>query len=105
MKSLFILSSRCSLVPMIKNPGYRIDPVTFGSAVVRVFARYARSHGFESRSGMCFFLPCDIWWLSGGVCSGCEQQSVSLVPAWFRADSGTNLIKQEKLPHVDHVAR
>ena len=26
--------------------------------------------------------------------SGCEQQrTVSLVPAWFRADSGTNLIK------------
>ena len=28
---------------------------------------------------VCFFLPCDIY---------------SSVPAWFRADSGTNLIKQ-----------
>ena len=22
---------------------------------------------------MCFFLPCDIWWLSVGLCLGCEQ--------------------------------
>ena len=57
MKSLFMLSSRCSLIPVIKNPGYRIDPVTFGSAVVRVFARYARSHGFESRSSHVLFPP------------------------------------------------
>ena len=31
-------------------------------------------------------------------CSGCEQQKdVSSVPAWFRADSRTNLIKQGKI--------
>ena len=28
---------------------------------------------------MCFFLPCDIWWLSVGPCSGCEQQRDCLV--------------------------
>ena len=28
---------------------------------------------------MCFFLPCDIWWLNVGSCSGCEQQRDCLV--------------------------
>ena len=28
---------------------------------------------------MCFFLPCDIWWLSVGPCSGREQQRDCLV--------------------------
>ena len=38
------------------------------------------SHGLREVLGsspgraMCFFLPCDIWWLSVGPCSGCEQQ-------------------------------
>ena len=43
-----------------------------------------------------FFLPCDVWWLSVGPCSGCQQQNgtISSVLAWFRAASGTNLIKQ-----------
>ena len=56
-----------------------------------------RDPRFESRSGHVFFRPCDIWWLSVGPCSGCEQQperDFSPVPAWFRVDSGTNLIKQ-----------
>ena len=45
-----------------------------------------------------FFLSCYIWWLSVGPCSGCEQQrDCSLVPAWFRADSETNLIKQGEI--------
>ena len=29
---------------------------------------------------------------------------VSLVPPWFRADSGTNLIKQGKISKVDEMA-
>ena len=56
--------------------------------------------GSSPGRAMCFFLPCDIWWLSVGPCSGCEQQmsrNVSSVPAWFRADSGTNLIKQGEI--------
>ena len=60
----------------------------------RVLARYARGPRFESRSGLVLPLPRDIWWLSVGPCSDCEQQSDSLilfVPAWFRADSGTYL--------------
>ena len=54
------------------------------SSVVRVLARYARGPGFESRSGCVLFSP--LWY-----------GSVSSVPAWFRADSGTNLIKQGKI--------
>ena len=54
--------------------------------------------GSSPGRAMCFFLPCYIWWLSLGPCSGCEQQrTVSSVPAWFRADSGTNLIKQREI--------
>ena len=51
-------------------------------------------HSFSAR---------DIWWLSVGPCSGCEQQpeTVSSVPAWFRADLGTNLIKQGENVTVD----
>ena len=44
-----------------------------------------------------FPLPRDIWWLSVGPCSDCEQQSdslASLLPAQFRADSGTCLFEQ-----------
>ena len=43
-----------------------------------------------------FFLPCDIWWLNVGPRLGprASKVHVSLVPPWFRADSGTNLIKQ-----------
>ena len=47
--------------------------------LVRVLARPARGPGFESRSAMCVFLPCDIWWLSMGPCSGCERQRDCLV--------------------------
>ena len=38
------------------------------------------SHGMREVLGsspgraMCFFLPCYIWWLSVGPCSGCERQ-------------------------------
>ena len=35
--------------------------------------------GSSSGRAMCFFLPCDIWWLSVGPCSGCEQQRDCLV--------------------------
>ena len=28
--------------------------------------------GSSPGRAMCFFLPCDIWWLSVGPCSGCE---------------------------------
>ena len=43
------------------------------------------SHGLREVLGssrgraVCFFLPCDIWWLSVGPCSGCEQQKDCLV--------------------------
>ena len=29
--------------------------------------------GLSPGRAMCFFLPCDIWWLSAGPCSDCEQ--------------------------------
>ena len=38
-----------------------------------------------------FFLPFDILWLGVGPCLG------SSVPAWFRVDSGMNLIKQMEI--------
>ena len=47
---------------------------------------------------MCFFLPCDIWW-PVWVCAraASSKGTVSLVHAWFREDSETNLIKQGEI--------
>ena len=61
-----------------------------------VVSRIARGPGFESRSGHDFFLPCDIWWLSVGSRLGQRASKCAclVVPPLFRADSGTNLIKQ-----------
>ena len=61
-----------------------------------VVSRIARGPGFESRSGHDFFLPCDIWWLSVGSRLGqrASKDACLVVPPLFRADSGTNLIKQ-----------
>ena len=50
-----------------------------GSSVVKVLARYARGPGSSPGRAVCFFLPCGIWWLSVGPCSGCEQQRDCLV--------------------------
>ena len=55
------------------------------------------SHGLRGVLGsspgraVCFFLPFDIWWLSARAAS--SKGTVSSFPAWFQADSGTNLIK------------
>ena len=49
---------------------------------------------------MYFYLLCVIWWFSVvcvRVAGGGRLGTVPSVPAWFRADSGTNLIKQEKI--------
>ena len=48
---------------------------------------------------MCSFLPCDIWWPMWEVRARAESSkgTVSSVPTWFRADSGTNLIKQGEI--------
>ena len=46
----------------------------------------------SSGRAVCLFLPCDIWWLIVGPCSGCEQQNG--LCRRFRADSLTNLKKQ-----------
>ena len=63
-------------------------------------------HGMREASvripiGPCLpLLPCDIWWLSVGLCSDYKQQRnslVSLVPARFRADSGMYLFKQGEI--------
>ena len=61
-----------------------------------VVSRIARGPGFESRSGHDVFLPCDIWWLSVGSRLGQRASKCAclVVPPLFRADSGTNLIKQ-----------
>ena len=67
-----------------------------GSSVGIVLAQWAGGAGFESRSGHDFFLPCDIWWLGVGSQLGprASGSACLVVPPLFRADSGTNLIKQ-----------
>ena len=61
-----------------------------------VVSRIARGPGFESRSDHDFFLPCDIWWLCVGSRLGqrASKSAWFFVAPLFRADSGTNLIKQ-----------
>ena len=45
--------------------------------------------------GQRFSLPCDIWWQCGGRLEQRASKSTCfVVPPLFRADSGTNLIKQ-----------
>ena len=69
-----------------------------GSLVVRVLARSARGPWFESGSGHVLFLPYDIWWpVWVRARAASSKGTVSTVPAWFRADSGTNLIKQGEI--------
>ena len=47
---------------------------------------------------ICFFLPCDVWWpVLVRARAANSKGTVSSVPAWFRADSGTNLIKQGEI--------
>ena len=62
------------------------------------------SHGMREVLGlspgraMCFFLPCDIWWPRWVRARAASSKGTVLsVPAWFRADSGTNLIKQGEI--------
>ena len=48
--------------------------------------------GSSPGRSMFFFLACDIWWLSVGPCSGCEQQrdclvGSSMVPSRFGDES------------------
>ena len=64
-----------------------------------MLARFARSPKFESRSGhvpVSYSVTFD-----GSVCvrarAARSKGTVSSVPAWFRADSGTNLIKQGEI--------
>ena len=74
------------------------------------------SHGMRevlsSNPGRTFYspapLPSDIWLLSVGPCSDCEQQKdslVSWVPAWFRANSGIIYLSRGKLSRVYSLAR
>ena len=76
----------------------QIDRV-LGSSVARVLARYARGPGFESQSGhVLFAFPVTFGvsvWVRARAAS--SKGTVSSVPAWFRADSGTNLIKQGEI--------
>ena len=60
--------------------------------------RLARGPGFESRSGHDFFLPYDIWWLNVDSRLGqrASKSACFVVPPLFRADPGTNLIKQRE---------
>ena len=42
-------------------------------------------------------------WVHGRAAS--SKEAVSSVPAWFRAGSGKNLLKQGEIVRADHVAR
>ena len=54
--------------------------------------------GSSPGRAMCFFLPCDIWWpVWVRAWAARSKGTVSSVPAWFREDSGTNLIKQGEI--------
>ena len=66
--------------------------------MVRVLALYARGPGFESRSGRVHFPPVTFGgtvWVR--VWAASSKGTVSSVLAWFRADLGTNLIKQGEI--------
>ena len=70
-----------------------------GSSVVRVLAWYARGPGFESPIGPCAFsspvrFGGSVWVRARAASS---KWTVSSVSAWFRADSGTNLINQGEI--------
>ena len=82
----------------MRKPVYAIchrSIVWLGSSVVRVLARYAEVLGLSPVRAMCFFIPCDIWWQVWACPRAASNKgTVSSVPAWFRADSETNLIKQ-----------
>ena len=73
--------------------------VWLGSSVVRVLAQYARGPGFECLSGH-LLLSSPVTF--SGQCVSmfglrAAKGTVSSVPAWFREDSGTSLIKQEEV--------
>ena len=54
--------------------------------------------GSSPGRAMCFFLQCDIWWpVWVHARAASSIGAVSSFPAWFRADSGTNLIKQGEI--------
>ena len=56
------------------------------------------SHGLRVGRAMCFILHCDNWWLVWVRARAASSKGIiSSVPAWFRADSGTNLIKQREI--------
>ena len=67
-----------------------------GSSAGRVLARQARGPDSSPGRDTIFFLPCGIWWASVGSRLGqrTSKSACLVVPPLFRADSGTNLIKQ-----------
>ena len=64
-------------------------------------SQWSCSHGTREVLGsspsraMCFFLPCDIWWVCAQAAS--SKGTISSVPAWFQAELGTDLIKQGEI--------
>ena len=69
--------------------------VWLGSSVVECSHGKREALGSSPGRATFFLRPCDIWWLSVGPCSGCEQQRDCLVGSGMvPSRSGTNLIKQ-----------
>ena len=66
-----------------------------GSSVVKVLAWYARGPGFEQCAFSAPVTFGDSVWICARAAS--SKGTVSSVPGWFRADSGTNLIKQGEI--------
>ena len=68
-----------------------------GSSVVECSHGKRETLGSSPGRATFFFRPCDIWWpvrVRARPASSNLIENVSSVPAWFRVDSGTNLIKQ-----------
>ena len=88
----------------VKNPNVTVFSDLCNRSIVWLDSSVVEcSHGKRETLGSSpgratfFFRPCDIWWpvwVRARAASSNLKETVSSVPAWFRADSGTNLIKQ-----------
>ena len=67
-------------------------------------ARTVSERPWVSPSRATIFSSRDIWWLSVGlrVGQGASKSACFVVPPLFRADSGTNLMKQGEISKVGH---
>ena len=106
--------SACLVVPLLFGADSGMNLMKQGESVKGRPSAQQLSYLTDSKRpwvrvpiGPRFFLSCGIWWLSVGA--RLEQRASKsagfVVPPLFRADSGTNLIKQGEMSKYHHVAR